>query len=288
MLVSGSLSAAGAMWNLSNPGAAGFTPAHVCGLASLLPLVTVLRTYLVLARETDSAALRKSGLGLFGTLILLELLNLHELTGMPAWWPLLVWAAEGVGLIGLLIYTFNSGKSKDTKADGISASKAGWGGVAFLLFLALKVGLKGLVIVGARNLNQSSLVALVWIALQASAVIFTLWFAITKMRLAGRLGALAALLGVIEIAILATVIGVNVGYFAALSRAEANRVDADKARDKVETEWKEIGHEADLGINVVWSLATALWFFALRGRYEPHTEWMRDLEQAEAMDEYRS
>src|SRR5262249_52564014 len=181
----------------------------------------------------DSSGLRKSAGCVFGTVVLIEVLNLAWEELLPAGWDAVAWVAVGLGLVALLGYAFSASGSKTATTGPVSkGSKAGWGGLALALVFLLKVGLKFIVLAGIKAGRWEILVG---IGLLVSTVGFVIWFAVCKIRLREKLGGLFAFVGVAEIfALLAACV-----FVACLVQADLEVQEATAHDENAEARFKE-------------------------------------------------
>jgi hypothetical protein len=86
---------------------------------ALVPLLGVLWAYWKVSLAIGSPALRKSALGVFGGLVLFDLLTLVDLADPASWWPVVVWVVTGIGLVvvGIVIFSLEKIEAGVAKAD---------------------------------------------------------------------------------------------------------------------------------------------------------------------------
>jgi hypothetical protein len=281
MLASGSLSAVATLAEQEQGQVQGFTTGHALSLASVVPLAYVWWIYRGVADEVGNYSLCKSSGCLFGSLFLLQLLDLTEPNVLPAGFDVAVWILVGGGLIALLVFAFSSpskAAAASTKEDRVprKASRAGWGGLGILLFIVIKIGLKFVLVAGLKGAGYQ--VAVV-VLLVLGVIAFFVWFAVCKIRLRGQLGGLAMMVGVVE---LLGLIGASV--FAICFVVALMQVWDQPGFD--EQRLKEWG--APWGSALIWSLVSArLAWAALHAilfltwwiRYDPNADWLLDRQE---------
>lgn len=286
VLASGALSIIGSAVILTEGQKPGFTIAHGFAWASLVPLLVVLRTYQVLAHEANNASLRKSAQCLFGGVVLFHLLELAALNVLPWLGQIGVWVIFVLGMLALISAPFVSSseltpRGNEKKEDANTTSRTGTlGGIGVGLLILLKLAGKGFLgkwiafrMIG-RLLQNAPMAGefLGWSAVLLLTLLFTVWFAVAKMRLRDQLGGVAVLVGVIEILLL---LAVGVALVWCL-------VDLEAAADKkgLEEQWNRVLAVVSIASDALWSTATAFLFWSLRGRFDPDREWFDDLEPA--------
>ena len=287
VLASGALSILASVVQIREGLKPGFTLAHGFEWASLVPLVAVLRTYQALARELDSTGLRKSAQGLFGTVVLFQILELATLNGFPLWGQVLIWILFVLGLLAVATVSFASESdlvapapkkraATDSPAD---MNRARWGGGLVLgLLVLLKLAGKGLFLKILAVRALFNLPGGHWILLAAGLLTllmaaFTVWFAAAKMRLRDKLGGLAIVLGVAEILLLVGYVGFYAwSYF----EYEAARQQNGANLQALEDDLLRSLNGASMAVDLVWSTLTALLFWSLRARFDPDRQWLLD------------
>lgn len=255
---------------------------------ALVPLFFVLRAYVGLARETGSTGLRKSGQCLFGAILLSNVWDLATLQTMPTGWQIAWWIIFGIGMLALLSAPFVVGsETRDapakapTPAAAEEASPAATrrtGAIVAViagLFVVFKLAAKGILVKlllfrgvarwlrqfdGGWELMAGGLLLLLWAA-------FLLWFGIAKLRLRGRLGALAGLLGWLEILIVVFVMTsltwLLVSLFSMLGQPGVD----EKAVESFVERAEQIGLLVSMGVALLWGSLTAFLFAAVRSRF---------------------
>src|SRR5262249_40659658 len=121
---------------------------------------------------------------------------------LPNWGDALILCAIAVGSIGLLIFAFHSpSASPAVDTDGSSTtpkgSKAGWGGAGLALLFLLKIASRFLLQLGLRQEMWEMIVVLF---LLACTIGFFVRFAVSKIQLRSKLGGMATIVGVAELA----------------------------------------------------------------------------------------
>ncbi len=268
----------------------GFTLAHGFTWASLVPLLVVLRTYQALARAADSFALRQSALGLFGIFVLFQILDLTTLNVFPVWGQIVIWIAFGLSLLALLTTLFapesgtsKPGPKKSDQPDGSpDVNQVRWGGGLVLgLLILLKLAGKGLLLklfairmIGRllRNLGGHwEILAGGLLTLLAAG--FIIWFAVAKIRLRGKLGGLAVLLGVAELVLF---LGYGAFFFWSIAAYQAAAGQPGANQKALEDALVRSLDGTSIAVDLIWSILTALLFQSVRGRYDPDREWLLD------------
>jgi hypothetical protein len=279
VLASGSLSAVAAVVEKGQGPVQGFTTAHALGLASVVPLAFVWWVYRGVAHEVDRYSLSKSSGCVFGSLALLQLLDLTEENVLPDGFDVAVWVLVGFGLIALLGFAFSSqpGAAKDSGKQ--TASKARWGGLGVLALIVIKVGLKFVVMIGAKGAGYQFLV---YVLLILCAIAFSIWFAVCKIRLRDRLGGFAMVVGVAELLGL-----IGAGVFAACCLTEYFEVSQlpgfdDQALKEWGAPWWAALTWTTVGASLAWSALHAILFLTWWTRHDPDAAWFQDRQDAQA------
>jgi hypothetical protein len=278
VMTSGTLSAVAAVVELGQGQVQGFTTAHALGLASVVPLAFVWWVYRGVAREVDRYSLSKSSGSVFGALALLQLLDLTEENVLPDGFDVAVWIMVGIGLIALLGFAFSSqpGAAKDPAKQ--TASRARWGGLGVLALILIKVGLKFVIIAGARGTGYQLLVGALLIV---CAIGFSIWFAVCKIRLRDRLGGFAMVVGVAELLAL-----VGAAVFAACylkAYFEVSQIPGfdDQALKEWGAPWWAAFAWTTVGASLAWSALHAILFLTWWMRHDPDVDWLQDQRYAE-------
>ncbi len=279
VLASGSLSAVAAVVEQGQGAAQGFTMAHALGLASVAPLAFVWWVYRGVAHEVDRYSLSKSCGCVFGSLALLQLLGLTEENVLPDGFDVAVWVFVGIGLIALFGFAFSSqpGAAKDSGKQ--PASKARWGGLGVLALIVIKVGLKFVVIFGAKGPGYQFLVA---VLVLVCALAFSIWFAVCKIRLRDRLGGFAMVVGVAEL--LGTI---GAGVFAACyltALLEVSQVPGfnDQALKEWGAPWWAALTWTTVGASLAWTALQSILYLTWWTRHDPDADWLQDRQDAQA------
>jgi hypothetical protein len=302
-LAAGGLMVASSVVELSQGQMAGVTPAHVISWLALIPLVLVLRTYLTLAREADSWGLRRSVQCLFGALVLFGLYELISLDVLDLGWQIALWIILGIGILALLGAPFVSPSETpetpqapvppateapaETTEPVSTTKKAGvFGGLGLCLLALVKLAGKGGILwklfafrwLGRlfNNINLG-LGAVAVFVLVVLGVIFLIWFAVAKIRLRGKLGGVAAVVGWTEILQLVVFTGMLVWWVASLIGA-ANQPGMDEKT--LEGLVEQMGRDlitAGMVIDLTWALLTSWLFLSVRNRFNPEAEWQREV-----------
>jgi hypothetical protein len=288
VVAAGALSILASVVQLTDGLKPGFTLAHGFAWASLVPLLVVLRTYQALAREADSAGLRQSALGLFGTFILFQVLELITLNVFPLWGQITIWIVFGLSLLALVTTVFVSEHEmlqptpkQGTQPDGSpAAERVRWGGGLVLgLLVLLKLAGKGLLVklfalrmVGRllRNLGGHWEI-LVGGLLTLVGAAFIIWFAIAKIRLRGKLGNLAVLLGVAELVLF---LGYGAFYFWSIAEYDAAVAQPGANPKALQDALVRSLDATSIAVDLIWSTFTALFFQSVRARFDPDREWL--------------
>jgi hypothetical protein len=290
VLAAGALAVAGSVAELLERGVPGFTTAHALAWAALLPLLWVLRAYLVLARETDSPGLRKSSLCLYGTVVFANVLDLAVVDALPLAVRVVIWVVFAIGLLALLAAPFMSGSEPDATPaatpapaapePGASATgRAGVvGGLVVALLVLLKLAGQGLIAkvlvvrwiaraVGGVNAETGEVLAAMTVLLLG--VAFFLWFGVSKIRLRDQLGAFVVLVGWLEILLVITFVGWLTWLVAGVTAAAAQPGLAGQAPGPL-PEWAvEATVLLGIGGTIAWVFLTAYLFAAARDRLAP-------------------
>ncbi|HUE71195.1 MAG TPA: hypothetical protein VMP01_09950 [Pirellulaceae bacterium] len=281
-----SLGIAATALELAHWGKDGLTPDVVVGFAAIVPQTLIVAAYLVLARDASARGLYKSMAGLFASYLLLSLLSLAVLEVLRGGWNSAIMIAAGVGIIGLVVFTFSSwpkfATSQETAASETAApphtqegSGAGcWIHLAILLALVLGKRL-------LRNANNflpnlgfgiGDWAVLEMLVLMVIGLAYAGWFAAAKIQHRGKLGWPAAALGITEISIVLAHVGMVVALIALVLSAVAVNPQLDEDDlDKFMDAWLKRGAIASAACHGLWALATAAFFASLWLR--PPPDW---------------
>jgi len=288
VLAAGALSILASLVQIRDGLKPGFTLAHGFEWASLVPLLVVLRTYQALARHADSTSLRHSAQGLFGTVVLFQILELATLNVFPLWGQIIIWILFGIGLLALFPVSFTSAtetpalpsKNSATPDESADVNRARWGGGLVLgLLILLKLAGKGLLLkifairmIGRllRNLG-GHWETLAGVLLMLLAAGFVIWFAVAKIRLRGKLGSLAALLGIAELVLF---LGFGGFFFWSIAECEAAARLPGANPKALEEELVRNLNATSMVVDLIWSTLTALLFWSVRNRHDPDREWL--------------
>jgi hypothetical protein len=296
VVLTATTSGAGAVAHLSQGPQPGFTLAHGLAWAALLPGLVVVAAYISLAREVGSPALGRSALCVFGAGLLLELYELATLRLFTPWGQFALWAVFALGLIALPIIPFASdGEDEKPAAEplppaeaapseisegaaetGAGAKRAGAAGVLGMLGLvivgAVKVFGKALAKVGfLKGLVNLLRLRWNWALIAGGAALvagssFLVWFAVMKIRLRRRLGAVAGLVGWGEILGFVFAAAVAAGLVVQLGAAAGQPgLDADDLA-ALEKKFLYDVTMLGLGIDMLWASLTVCLFASLRRR----------------------
>lgn len=288
VLTAGALSILASLVQIREGLKPGFTLAHGFEWASLVPLLVVLRTYQALSRQADSPSLRHSAQGLFGAVVLFQILELATLKVFPLWGQIVIWILFGIGLLALFPVSFASeaetlapaAKPSAASDESANVNRARWGGGLVLgLLILLKLAGKGLLLkifairmIGRllRNLggHWETLAGALLTLLAAG---FVIWFAAVKIRLRGRLGSLAALLGIAELVLF---LGFGAFFFWSIAAFEAAAGLPGANHKALEDELVRNLNSISMAVDLVWSILTALLFWSIRNRYDFDREWL--------------
>jgi hypothetical protein len=275
-LAAGSLAVASSCVDVAQPGARGLTVAHGLAWAALVPLFLVLRAYLGLARATDSAGLRKSSQCLFGAILLFTVLDLAMVDTLPVGGRIMAWVVFGFGLLALLAAPFvpvskTIEMPAEAEAPSSSDTRTNWIIVGAVLVILAKLVVKGLfgkgvLIQWLRELDGAWEVLAIGVLTLLLAA-FVIWFGVTKIRLRGPLGGVAALVGCVEVLLVVALAGMVVWLVAVVSSAVANQ--PAMTEEVLEALVNRTGQPlalAGIAATLVWSSLTALLFGAVRSR----------------------
>jgi hypothetical protein len=218
----------------------GFGLPEIIYVTALIPLGVVLGAYYKVSLQTGTPALRRSALGLFGMLVVLELASLNISEGEPRWWNVVIWVVLALvtGLFLVIVWNLveiekESGEDiPDTKAEqqandepaaptsggtpgGAAPPGGGWsagtpgkatgavlGILAAIGLLVLKAGARAAGRRVMKAMDATGAEAVVMIAILILAAVFLGWFAVTKIRLRQVLGPLAGAAGLVELLVI--------------------------------------------------------------------------------------
>jgi hypothetical protein len=281
VLATGSLSAVAAVLEQRQGPAQGFTTAHALGLASVVPLAFVWWVYRGVAHELDRYSLSKSSGCVFGALALWQLLDLTDENVLPDGFDVAVWIVVGLGLIALLGFAFSSPAGAAKESGKQTASRARWGGLGVLALIVIKVGLKFVVIFGAKGTGYQLLIA---VLLMVCAIGFAIWFAVCKIGLRDRLGGFAMVVGVAELLGL-----IGAGVFAACFLTAFFEVKQlpgfdDQALKEWGAPWWAALTWTTVGTSLGWAALHAILFLTWWTRHDPDADWLQD--RRDALTEY--
>jgi hypothetical protein len=121
------------------------------------------------------------------------------------------------------------------------------------------------------------LAAVAWFALLLLGVIFLIWFAVAKIRLRGKLGGVAAVLGWTEILQLVVFTGMVVWFLASLAGVGNQPGVDDKTMEGLVEQMGRDLITAGMVIYLTWTLLTSRQFLSVRNRFNPEEEWNQQL-----------
>jgi hypothetical protein len=291
-LLAAGLAVASSALEFKQANAQGFTLAHTLAFAALVPGILVVRTFYLLARESESFNLQKGCLGLFGTLVLIEVYDLasqHILLPGP---QIGLWMVIGLGLLALIGAVFVPAPGSQVKkaagdeAPATSGKPASGlvGSLAVVLFVLVKLLGKGilgklLLIRGLgkllRNMN-AGWEPIVSIGLLLCGGMYLTLFAVSKIRLRSKLGGMAALAGWTELVLLAVVGGVWIAQLMDMMSAMNQPGINDKDLEDLAKSWSETVFLTEVGTILLWSLVTAFLFLSVRARFNPDWAWEQE------------
>jgi hypothetical protein len=279
VMTSGTLSAVAAVVELGQGQVQGFTTAHALGLASVVPLAFVWWVYRGVAREVDRYSLSKSSGSVFGAIALLQLLDLTEENVLPDGFDVAVWIMVGIGLIALLGFAFSAqaGAAKDPAKQ--TASRARWGGLGVLALIFIKVGLKFVVIFGAKGPGYHVLISLLLIV---CAIGFSIWFAVCKIRLRYRLGGFAMVVGAAELLGLIGAVVFATCFLVKYSEIKQLPGFDEQALKEWGAPWWAAFAWTTVGASLGWSALHAILFMTWWTRHDPDADWLQDQRYAES------
>jgi hypothetical protein len=251
--------------------------------ASAIPAAGILWAYLGVAREVGSHSLRKSSWCAFGVIFLWQIAIVTAVGQLPDWGEALILCAIAVGSFSLLILAFHSSNAPavagtDAANTSPSGSKAGWGGAGLALLFLVKIASKFLLQMGLR---QGMWEAIVLMFLLACTIGFLVRFAICKIQLRVKLGGMATIVGVAEIAGL---IGAGVVLLCAILAIQevAQAVGhTEKDLEDLQRHWVNTSLLFTASVSLAWTTLTALLFVILWHRHDPEADWLRDWQNAE-------
>jgi len=284
--------------------APGFQLSHALAWMAVVPLVVVLRTYQDLGRETDSTGLAKGCLCLFWAFVFFQVLEFLSLKLLRPGWQIALLSAVGIGLLGLLGYIGASAKTQtsappaedkdaapeegkavpEAEAGPVVPARVGLlGGLLIGLVALLKVFAKGhffakLVAFRAvgrlfRRFNWDSALTLAGIVLFCCAAGFLIWFGVSKIRLRGRLGRLAVVLGGLEILLPVLFAGLFLNALTTVATAMERPGIRPEEVQEIQAQALAGLTVTTLMVDIVYAALTALLFLAIRSRFRPDWEW---------------
>ena len=197
-----------------------YTITDALDLATILPAILVLLTFLALAREAASVGLWRSSIGVFGSTWLMVGLVYTGTGVVPGKWEILLTLAVGIGMVCMFVIIAsrpsgflqpasaesppklseaepsepNAPNAKQRESERPRSEGGGWGWLGTLGTLVFA----RLLITLVRHLHFDWYVSLSMIAgavLAGSLLVFLIWFAICKIRLRDKLGVMAAVSG---------------------------------------------------------------------------------------------
>jgi hypothetical protein len=304
-LIAGLLMMGSSALTLAGAGQGGLSVSEFLSLAALVNLGVVLVSYWQVAVHTQTIGLRKSAIGLFGMLIVMEGAGLNFTEAESHWWNILIWVVLGVVTFLLLIAVWNleeletedeadsSAEAADKPAEGKIAAvgadaganpgapeqdekpapektgKVAGGVLAALAFVAL-IALKATAKVGGKALMKVMSVELFEILLGGTGMILTGmflgWFALVKFRLRKELGGIAAWLALVEVI---AIVLVGLG-FAGMAwdpfRAFQQAPLNEDAFKGIEATWMARFDVGSIVLSSDWAILTASLFWSYRKR----------------------
>lgn len=264
-----------------------FSLPEIIGRTALLPLAVVLVAYYKASLATGAVGLRRSAVGSFGMLVILELADLNLNEDGPRWWNVAIWVALALATVVLLLVAWNlpdfeqagatgnpAGSAPPVAADPSGGKSTGAAIAGFGLFglLALRLALKLASIQVMKAVGADGLEALAMLVGVVLAAVFLVWFAVAKIRLRHALGPLAAAVGAVELLALLLfgllTAGMLADLFQAVEQAGLDEQAAEANVKVVEATWTARGEWASIAVGVVWAALTAGLFLNYRGRLD--------------------
>ncbi|MDA1049054.1 MAG: hypothetical protein O3C40_01055 [Planctomycetota bacterium] len=265
-------------------GEEGVTPDVLISYAAIMPQIVLIMSYLVLAREADARGLWKSVAGMLGSYLLMCLLSLVFMEVLPDAGNTAITITTALGILALLGFSISriprfgnltgadqspqmpATEPKESPSDG----NIGWlGGIAlFIAFLVLKgLGRRFIRPIFGAGLEADDWALIEFIAIFAFGLSFAIWFAITKIRLRGKLGTVSCVTGITEILILLVHAGMAAVILTVIvtEAAAAPQLD-DAGIDQILDPWMKRGSLVSAVCHVVWVIVTAVLFASLRSR----------------------
>jgi hypothetical protein len=275
----------------------GFTLAQALGWAALVPGILVARTFYLLAQESQSFSLQKSSLCLFGTLVLFQVYELASLHILPEGGQIALWAVIVLGLLALVGALFvHPGKAEEKAkkplpieaASGAKNNKKGLlGGLAVAVFVILKLvgkGLLGKILIFRgigkllNNVNNANWEPAAITGLLLCGGVYLIWFAVSKIRLRGQLGGMAALAGWIELLLLVVGGGVFVSFLLEFFSAMNQPGIKDQDLEELVKTWSQTIFLTEISAIIIWGMMTAFLFLSVRARFKPDWSWQDEPE----------
>jgi hypothetical protein len=282
-LAYGGLVAAAALSAREQEQAQPVTPALVFLWASMIPATGIMWSYLGVAREVENFGLRKSTWCTFGIVLLWQLAILGTTGLLPDSADPVRLCAIAAGSIGLLLLALYlpsrpALNGSDGTAMAPKGSKAGWGGVGLALLLLLKFASQFLL---RFRFGQATWEMIVLLFLVACTIGFVFRFALCKIQLRGKLGGLATVTGVAEIAGLLGAGVLLISAILAIQEVIQPGGNHEKELEDLEKHWTSVSLLFAAGASLAWASLTALLLVILWHRQDPEADWLRDLRNAE-------
>ena len=274
----------------------GYTISDALDLATILPGILVLLTFLALAREAASVGLWRSSIGVFGSAWLMVGLVYTGTEVVSGKWEILLTLAVGIGMVCLFVIIANrpSGflqpasaesppkpseaepsepnapNAKQRESERPRSEGGGWGWLGTLGTLVFA----RLLITLVRHLHFDWYVSLSMIVGAVSAgslLVFLIWFAICKIRLRDKLGVMAAVSGWADLLGAALGLGLAVYWFWVCIQVVVNAQEfPDFYEPKILMPAMAVS-----GFWIVCDLLVAALFLSVRARFKP--DWPAEL-----------
>jgi hypothetical protein len=262
----------------------GFSPDVVVAYVAIIPQIVFITSYLVLAREAGERGLWKSAAGMLGSYLVMCLLSIVFMEVLPEAGNTAITVAAAAGIVALLAFSisgiprFTNQVAADQPPSPASETASsgdggfGWlGGIAaFIAFVVMRAIVRRFImpVFGARlGIDDWALIECV--AIIAFGLTFAVWFAITKIRLRRKLGAMACVIGTTEILIILVHVGMAAVILCMIMTEAAAAPQLDDAGiEKLLDPWMKRGSLTSATCHVVWVVVTAAFFFSLRQQSE--------------------
>lgn len=275
VLLDAGLSSAGLAASFFEGQAGGLSPSRCLEWLAVLPQFGVLMAFLTLAQEAAHRGLWKASAGCFGSLVLLLVLDLAMDELLPKKVHTAAAVALGFGLAGLVVVAFLTLPSVGKREDTAPKPKGCLAGVIVpIIFVLIRVMAK---------IPRFKWDLETWVVIEAGllvllGIIYVVWFASAKIRLAEKFGSVSMWLGAFEIVVLLGAVVALVAFIVAVAPLIAQPVANNDEVERLADLWIRGVKFASLGVYPIWAALVAWLFLSVRslGQRDWRFEFMAD------------